>query len=196
MSKLENTLKAFDAANTEDPNKETWEGKEYPKELIYGQRMSEMLGKYSEGETPSETLQLASRCQHIRRWTIPRSDYPMDRKGYLKWRTQLKIFHGEEAGKIMAEHGYDEETIQTVKDLLMKKNLKKDPESQALEDVICLVFLQYYYDDFLAKHPEEKIIEILQKTWGKMTEKGHDHALQLQYTDKGLLLVKRALGLA
>ena len=100
--------------------------------------MSSVLAKFA--PDASEVLQLAARCQHIRRWTVPRDAYPMDRKGYLQWRTHLKKFHGEQAAAIMHAEGYDSETIIQVVDLLNKKNLKRDPEMQTLEDVICLVF--------------------------------------------------------
>ncbi|WP_020526942.1 DUF4202 domain-containing protein [Flexithrix dorotheae] len=193
IARFEKTIKLFDEANSLDPNKEVVEGTAYPKELLYAKRMTQMLLAYE--KAPSEALQLAARCQHIKRWTIPRSDYPMDRKGYLKWRTTLKIFHGEEAAKIMTQTGYDEETIKKVKLLLSKNKLKTDPESKKLEDVICLVFLQYYFPDFAKKNTDEKLVEIVQKTWGKMTEKGHDLALQMEYPERELNVIKKALGI-
>src|SRR5688572_8239485 len=124
MNRLEETLAAFDAANSQDPNIEIVDSKEVTKELIYSQRMTKQLHKFL--PDASEVLQLAARSQHICRWKIPRSDYPMDRQGYKKWRLDLAVFHGETAGKIMADHGYDEQLIQRVKDLLLKRSLKRD----------------------------------------------------------------------
>jgi hypothetical protein len=190
-SKLDTTLQKFDALNQQDPHQEQWQGQSYAKEWLYAQRMTEMLLEYD--KDASETLQLAARSQHICRWEIPRSDYPMDRQGYLKWRTQLKLLHAQKAETIMLEQGYDAESIQKVKDLLIKKGLKNDPQTQALEDVICLVFLKYYFAEFAEKHPEDKIIDILQKTWAKMTEKGHQLALQLPLSDQETALVQKAL---
>ncbi|MDE2118681.1 MAG: DUF4202 domain-containing protein, partial [Betaproteobacteria bacterium] len=91
-------IAAFDQANAEDPNRELAAGREYPKELVYAQRMSEMQERYA--PEASEAVKLAVRAQHIRRWKVPRSDFPMDRQGYLQWRTGLYQFHAETAGNI------------------------------------------------------------------------------------------------
>jgi Domain of unknown function (DUF4202) len=191
MSQMDNTLAAFDLANQQDPNKELVNGELVAKEWIYAQRMTARLHVFC--DSPSEVLQLAVRAQHICRWKIPRDDYPMDRSGYKKWRLDLAVFHGETAGKIMAEQGYDSETIERLKDLLLKRGLKRDDEVQALEDVICLVFLEFYLDDFAAKHDEAKLIDIIQKTWNKMSEKGHEAALKLPFSSAMLQLVTKAL---
>lgn len=189
--KLLEAFKLFDAANAEDPNKEVVEGKEYAKELLYAQRMTDILNQFE--PNASEALQLTARCQHICRWEIPRDSYEMNRVGYLKWRQELKKFHAEKASAILKKVGYNEETIERVNFLLLKKQLKKDEETQTLEDVICLVFLKYYYEPFLIKHDDDKIISILQKTWKKMSPKGHDAALKLSFSKKGLALVSKAL---
>ncbi|MGV8834517.1 DUF4202 domain-containing protein [Cellvibrio sp.] len=191
QNRLEKTLAAFDAANLQDPNTEIVDGKAVAKEWIYAQRMSAQLHKFC--AAPSEALQLATRSQHICRWKSPRSDYPMDRSGYKKWRLDLAQLHGEIAGDIMAEHGYDESMIARVKDLLLKRSLKRDDEVQALEDVICLVFIEFYLEDFASKHDEEKLIDIIRKTWNKMSEKGHAAALKLPLSESILGLVGKAL---
>lgn len=191
-NRLERTLAAFDAANAGDPNREMDRGEAQPKEWLYGRRMSETLATFK--PDASEALQLAARCQHIRRWESPRSDYPEGRAGYKKWRSQLALFHGRVAGEIMAENGYDDATIARVKDMLIKRNLKRDPEVQTLEDVICLVFLTYYLEDFAQKHDEDKLIDIIQKTWRKMSEEGHTAALKLPLSEPMSRLVKKALG--
>lgn len=190
-SRLEKTLAAFDAANLQDPNTEIVDGKAVAKEWIYAQHMSDRLHQFC--EAPSEALQLATRSQHICRWKSPRSDYPMDRSGYKKWRLDLAQLHGEIAGEIMAQEGYDESMITRVKDLLLKRSLKRDDEVQALEDVICLVFIEFYLEDFASKHDEEKLIDIIRKTWNKMSEKGHTAALKLPLSDAMLGLVGKAL---
>ncbi|PIB35368.1 hypothetical protein BFP72_08150 [Reichenbachiella sp. 5M10] len=190
-SKLEKIFAQIDAINRQDPNKEVVEGDAVPKEWIYGQRMTQMLEEF-EGEASVE-LQIAARGQHVKRWHIPRSEYPMDRKGYLKWRTMLKIYHGEVLSGIMQNEGFEPDSIDKVVELVNKKKLKTDQESKDLEDVVCLVFLQYYFHDFAAKHDEDKIIDIVQKTWAKMTEKGHNRALQLEYLPEDLALIQKAL---
>lgn len=189
--RLENTLSAFDTANLQDPNTEIVDGKTVAKEWIYGQRMSAQLAKFR--AEASEALQLAARSQHICRWKIPRSDYPMDRAGYKKWRLDLAQMHGDIAGDIMASQGYDEPLISRVKDLLLKRSLKRDDEVQALEDVICLVFIEFYLEEFAAKHEEAKLIDIIRKTWNKMSEAGHAAALKLPLNDSMLALVGKAL---
>ena len=184
----------IDAANAEDPNLEEVKGEKLPKELLYGKRMAVMMEEtYPEA---NEVLKLAARSQHIRRWEIPRESYPMDRKGYLLWRTNLKGFHAKLAREILESNGYDVSASQKIDDLINKRRLKSDPETQALEDVVCLVFLKYYFDDFIAKHEseEEKLLGILKKTWHKMSPKGHEKALSLNHSDKALALINKALG--
>ena len=191
------TIAKFDAANANDPNKEVFKGKEYPKELIYAHRMTDMLMHFA--PDASEQVQLAVRAQHICRWKIPRDSYPMDKNGYMQWRTYLYKYHGETAGQIMREVGYDDEMIAKVQSLLRKEKLKLNPETQMLEDVIDLTFLQHYLEAFVNKYShyeEEKLLDILRKTWKKMSEKGHEAALKLNYTPEMLAVVKKALGAA
>ncbi len=187
------TISSIDALNSLDPHIEEIDGKPVPKELLYSQRMTDMLDQFD--PNASEVLRIATRAQHIQRWKIPRESYPMDRKGYLLWRTELKKFHGQLTADIMSEQGYPETEIKKVEDLINKRRLKTDPEVQTLEDVICLVFLKYYFDEFIVKHAheEEKIIEIIQKTWKKMSPKGQEAALKLTHSEKALGLVERAL---
>jgi len=167
----------FDAANSEDPHKEVFEGTGYPKELLYAQRMSAWLDRFA--PEASEALKLAARAQHIQRWAIPRSEYPMTRKGYDEWRNRLARFHADTAAEILRKVGYDEETIQRVESLLLKDRIKLDPEGQTLEDVICLVFLEFYFAPFAKDYAEPKLVGIVRKTWRKMSERGHEAALGL-----------------
>ncbi|HUW51051.1 MAG TPA: DUF4202 domain-containing protein [Sulfuricella sp.] len=176
--RFKEAIARFDAANAEDPNKEIFEGKEYTKEQLYAERMTAWLKKFE--PNASEALQLAARAQHICRWKIPRSDYPMNRKGYNDWRTTLAKFHGDTAAAIMKQVGYDDVMCEKVKELLLKDRIKlADPDGQTLEDVICLVFLAYYFIPFAPHYTEPKLIGIVQKTWKKMSERGHKAALEL-----------------
>ena len=188
---LDQIIEKIDKINSEDPNIESVDGRDMPKELIYGRRMTEMLYIYD--KNPSEAMQIAARGQHIKRWAIPRSDFPMDRKGYLKWRTELKLMHGQLLTEILESNGVQQDMIEQVSDLVTKKRLKNDKDTQELEDVICLVFLKYYFSDFASSHEEEKVVSIVRKTWGKMTEKGHKMALELNYLDKDLEIIQKAL---
>jgi hypothetical protein len=181
-SQFDEAIARIDAANALDPS---------GKELVYSQRMSEWLLRVA--PAASVALRLAARGQHLRRWMIPRSDFPMDRIGYLTWRTTLYKFHAEEVAKILREAGCDDATIGRVAILVRKERIKSDAEAQALEDVICLVFLENYFAEFAAAHDEEKVIGILRKTWKKMSERGHELAMGLAMPEEARRLVERAL---
>ncbi|PSJ46418.1 DUF4202 domain-containing protein [Zobellella endophytica] len=190
-SRLQQVLDAIDAENRQDPHQEQADGQSWPKEYLYSLRMSEQLARFA--PNASELLQIAARAQHIRRWTVPRTDYPMDRAGYKHWRTDLAKYHGELTAKLMENAGYGEEDQERVKALLLKKQLKRDDEVQTLEDVICLVFIHYYLEDFATKHEEEKLLDIIRKTWGKMSEAGHAAALKVPLSAPVQSLVGKAL---
>lgn len=192
--RFEAAIRQFDEANAADPNIEIVDGVAYPKELLYAQRMTACLNRVV--PAASEALQLAVRCQHIRRWEITRHDYPQGTQGYNKWRNTLKKHHAEIAGRILQEAGYTPDIIERVQFLVQKRQLKIDSEVQLLEDIVCLVFLQYYFLDFARRHPEEKVIEIVQKTWRKMTPEGHALALQLDLPAEAQALVGKALSTA
>ena len=190
-NRFEDALRLIDEANSEDPNTEKFEGGNYPKELLYSMRMTKWLETIE--PDASEALRLAVRSQHIRRWEIPRSNYPMNRRGYHQWRTRLYDYHGERAAEILKEVGYDEETIARVRKLLKKQGLKTNPETRTLEDVACLVFLESYFWDFSRLHDEEKIIGILRKTWAKMSPRGQEAAREISLNAGAEALLNQAL---
>jgi Domain of unknown function (DUF4202) len=184
-------LAQFDEENGRDPNHVVAQGVVYPQELLYAMRLTDWVIRLQ--PDASEALLLAARCQHICRWTIPRNSYEMTRAGYLRWRTELKQFHARKSGEILREVGYDEETIARVRELNLKKNLGRDPECQILEDALCLVTLQYQLTDLVAKTEPTKMVEILQKTWKKMSPSAHAAALALSYTEAEKQLLAEAL---
>ena len=189
-SKFDQAYQLFDEYNSRDPKSIYIDDNEITESLLYAQRMTEKLHDFE--PNASEPLRLAARSQHIGRWEIPRKDYPMDRKGYLQWRSQLKLYHAKLAAAILDKCGYDESVISKVKDLLMKKRLKQNPDTQTLEDVICLVFLEFYFDDFSKEHQEEKLVNILKKTIVKMSSKGVKAALKLPLSSKAKELIEKA----
>ncbi len=193
LDKFQYAVQLFDEVNSKDPNQEIFEGKSYPKELLYAERMTQVLRGFE--PNASEAVQLAARCQHICRWESARDSYEMNRTGYLLWRQDLKKFHAQKATEILEKVGYEKETIKRVAFLVQKKQLKRDPETQLLEDVICLVFLAFYFDPFAEKYSEEKLIDIVQKTWRKMSERAHSEALKLPFSKPALALVSKALNL-
>jgi len=167
------------------------DGFDHPAELIYSQRMSETLARvYPQA---SQELQLAVRAQHLKRWTLPRADFPMDRKGYHAWRNAAKAMHAEEAGEMLTKAGFEADRIARVQALIRKERLKRDDEAQALEDVACLVFLEHYFSAFAMKHDHEKLIGIIRKTWSKMSELGQAEALKLSMDAEHSQLVREAL---
>ncbi len=189
--KFEAALRRFDEENSRDPNVETVAGVAHPRELLYAQRLTDWVLRLA--PAASEALRLAARCQHICRWESPRDSYPMDRIGYLKWRADLKKFHAEKSGAILREVGYDDETIQRVQDLNLKKHFPADLETRTLEDALCLVFLEFQFADLAAKTAEDKTINALQKSWAKMTEAARAEALKLNYGEREKTLLQRAL---
>lgn len=195
LERFSATLAIFDRLNSEDPNTVILEGVPQPKALLYAQRMTEMLTRYA--PEASEPLQLATRSQHIQRWKIPRTDYPMTKLGYFQWRTRLKRFHAEIVSKVLIEQGYDNATVDKVCALLIKENLKSDPDMQTLEDVIVLAFLEHDLIDFANLHPEyseDKFVDILRKSYLKMSPKGREAALTLIKLPEALMpIIQKAI---
>jgi hypothetical protein len=190
-NRFERAIAAIDAANAADPNVAVVGGRKVPKEVLYAEQMTRWLGMLAPGA--SEALRLAVRAQHIRRFEIPRQDYPMDRIGYLKWRTDLKHFHARVVGEILSEVGYDAAAVARVQALVRKERLKEDPEAQGLEDAACLVFLENYFADFAKEHDTDKVVSILRKTWKKMSPAGQKAALALKMPQAAHALVEKAL---
>jgi hypothetical protein len=185
--RLERTIAAIDAVHAEDPEKDA-AGE--AKELVYARRMSAWLEKLA--PDASEPLRLAVRCQHLRRWAIARSHYPEGKIGYLRWRKEEALAHAALAGEILAEAGYDAD-IRHVQSLIKKERIKHDPEAQLLEDCACLVFLEHEFADFAQKHEEAKLIDILRKSWSKMSPQGQAMALGLKLPAPMRAMVEKAL---
>lgn len=193
MDNLEATFKLFDEYNQQDPRTFVWEGQIYPQEYFFALKLHEWVVKLD--PNASEELLLASRCQHIGRWEMPREDYPEGREAYLKWRKDLAQRHATIATRLLATAGYTAETIDRVTEILLKKRLKVDADVQTMENALCLVFLQYQYDTFREKyaHDPDKMVNILRKSLLKMDAHGHAFALKLPYTQAGAELIKQAL---
>jgi hypothetical protein len=175
--RLARATAAIDAANAGDPHRILVAGTERPYAVFYGERMSAWLDRLV--PDASDALRLAVRGQHVRRFDIPRADYPMDKPGYHAWRNRLKDHHAAIVAAAMVDAGYDEATIARARSIVRKERLKRDPEAQALEDCACLVFLENEFVPFAEKHEDAKIVEIVAKTWVKMSPEGHALALGL-----------------
>lgn len=180
-------IAAIDAANAADLGRT--DGR--PAEIVYAERMSAMLARlYPDA---SDHLRIAARGQHVERWTSPRADFPQGRVGYLSWRKRLKDYHARRLGEIMAAAAAHADDIARVQALVRKERVKYDAEAQALEDVVCVVFLEDYFADFARKHDRKKIIDIIRKTWPKMSPVGQRAALALDLPAEARELVAAAL---
>jgi len=187
-------IRRFDEENARDPNTIEVDGQRLPRELVYARWLSEWVVRLC--PQAGEALRLAARCQHLRRWEIPRESFPMDRAGYLRWRTTLQRFHAEQSGRILREVGYPEEMVRRVQELNLKKGLPHDPEMQVLEDALCLVFLEHQLEDLAAKTSEEKLLNALARSWKKMSPAGRTAALGLHYSEPLRGLLARAIAMA
>ena len=183
-------LAAIDAANAGDPNRIVARGESRPKELAHAEMVSEWVGKLQ--PNPSEALRLAARAHHIKRWSIPRSEYPAGLPGYNRWRRALQDFHAKEVTKILEEQGYDAALALRVADLVRKKGLGRDPEVQALEDAMCLVFVETQFHALAARLPEDKVIDVTRKTLRKMSAAAKAEAALLELDPADARLLKRA----
>ncbi|MBL1271458.1 MAG: DUF4202 domain-containing protein [Oceanospirillales bacterium] len=173
-------LDTIDSANRADPNKETVADERLPREYVYSLHMTRWLHELE--PAPSERMQIACRAQHIERWKMPRSDYPEGRKSYYEWRQACGRMHGHRAAEIMADCGYPASECERVEVILTKRELRKDADTQLLEDVACMVFLEKYFAQFYADNAEyerEKWLRIVRRTWGKMSPRAHERALAL-----------------
>ncbi len=168
---------AFDRENARDPNRIEVDGVRVPRELAQAERLSAWIERLD--PDASEALRLAARCQHLRRWEIPRSTFPEGRTGYLQWRTRLARFHAAEAEKILSAAGYPPELIAKVARINTKQAMKSDPDVQTMEDALCLSFLEHELDEFAARHEPDKVVNVLRKTWKKMSERARREALAL-----------------
>ncbi len=184
----------IDAANADDPRTTEVDGVKRPYEQVYSERMTARLAAmYPDA---SEVLRIAARAQHIRRYDIPRANYPEGRNGYNDWRKACREHHGKVVGEIMRRHGYGDDEIARAAMLIKKEQLKKDRDSQALENVVDVVFVEHYIEEFLGKYSsydEDKVLDIVGKTLRKMSPKGHQAALGLPMSDAKRALLMKAV---
>ncbi len=193
-TRLDRVVARIDDANARDPNVEMDDdGSQRPAALLYGRRMSVWLERLR--PEASDELKIAARGQHIRRWEIPRASYPMDKTGYHKWRTTLYGFHADRLEEIMVDCGYGSESVERVRSIVQKKRLKTDPDSQSLEDAAALVFLEFHAAEFAGRPDmtDDKLIDILRKTWMKMSPQGREAARHLSLPDAVRDLLRRVV---
>jgi Domain of unknown function (DUF4202) len=188
---FETALRRLDAENARDPNLEVVDGVPRPRELVYAQWLMDWLLRLA--PTATEELRLAARGQHLCRWRVPRNSYPMTRAGYLRWREDLKRMHAVKTGAILREVGYPEQVIQRVQALIRKEGFPQDHDSRALEDALCLVFLEHQFAALTRKTTEEKMVNALKKAWQKMTPAARALAGSIAYGPREKEMLDKAL---
>lgn len=188
---LQAVLDALDAVHALDPVRIHRDGHDVAAELDYACRMTAWLERLDADAPPA--LRMAVRAQHLRRWQIPRAAYPRDRAGYLRWRAELARLAAEELAALMRTHGWDDETIADAVRHVRKQDLRRDAGTQLLEDVACLVFLEGEFATFAPTVDDDKMIDILRKSWAKMSERARAEALGLAIDPHLRRLVERAL---
>ncbi len=190
-TRLSRLLERIDQLNREDPNTEIVDGVPHPRELLYSTRLTGWVLRLA--PNASDALRIAARGQHVRRWTIPRTRYEMNRRGYLRWRETLKTFHADTVTGLMREEGFPDAEIERVRTIMGKRTLPHDPDAQTLEDALCLVFLETQFADLRQKTPEDKMRDILKKSWAKMSECGRAEALRLPMREEDRAVLEQAL---
>ena len=197
--RFQRAIAAIDAANEGDPHRIEVGGEALPKERTHAR----MLGEWVRRLDPeaSEALLLAARAHHVRRWTIPRGSFPEGRSGYLRWRARLRDFHADEAERLLRGAGYDDSTIERVRQIVLKQGLTRnpdttDPDVQTFEDGLALVFLETQFDETAASiGDDEKMARIVARTLRKMSARGREAALGLDYGERERGILERASAL-
>jgi hypothetical protein len=190
--RFERAVAAIDRANADDPNAIVVRGERRPKELGHAEMVTEWVDRLR--PDASEALRLAARGHHLRRWLVPRSSFPDGRAGYLRWRRELHDRHARDLGDILRDCGYEDEIVGRVQAIVRKDALRTDPEVQALEDALCLVFLETQLEQIAARFDDAKCVEILVKAMRKMTPAGIEAARGLPLGEHGRRLLDEAAG--
>jgi hypothetical protein len=171
-ARLTTTLARIDMLNRADPRHVQVDGVDQPFEVVYAARVTAWVEQLV--PAPSEVLRIAARGQHVQRWQLPRSKFPKTRVGYLQWREQLKGQHAQTVGRLMCEAGYAQELIDRAQQIMRKADLN-DPETQTLEDALCLVFLETQCADMQRTASEEKMHHVVRQVWAKMSAQARSY---------------------
>lgn len=190
-ARLSAALAAIDEANAADPERLDVDGVARPKEVVHAERVTRWLERLVDDPAPEQRI--AARAHHLRRWELPRAEYPEGRAGYLRWRTEQKRRHAAAVGEILAEVGYDESFVDRVGAIIAKKGLGSDPMVQAHEDALCLVFVELQFDDVADRLGDDHTVEVVAKTLRKMSPEAISLAAALPLSERASAILERAV---
>ncbi len=179
---LLDALQKIDAANSQDPRTTVFAGETLPRELAFSKCVYAWVQKLV--PAPSASLLLAARGHTVRRWCIPRDEYPKTTKGYHAWRNALATYHADQLAEILVDIGYDAEAVSKVRALTTKDNWPENDEAAALEDADCLAFIEMKLVDYVDDWDENKMFRVLQGTLRKMTPKARQAIRTLPLGDR------------
>jgi Domain of unknown function (DUF4202) len=192
MEAYERARALIDSVHAADPAKAP-DGR--PAELAYADHVEKWVARIVPDADP--ILLLAARCQHLERWSVPRGSFPEGKAGYLSWRRSLYVKQAEKARELLLEAGIPAAGAADAATWVSKTGLKTNAGTQALEDAAVLVFLESEIQAFAAQHaqyPRAKFVDILRKTWRKMSPRAQQLALGLKLPDPIAGLVREATG--
>lgn len=182
----------LERALSEDPRRVNFQGQDGPRDLLFSQKVVRWI--FQVNGDPNETLLLAAWGHTIRRWKLPRGQYPKTTSGYHQWRRAQSALSADETVAILTASGCDSETIRRVRALILKTNFPQDPDSRTLEDADCLAFLEIKLEGYLKEWEEEgKILRILKGTLEKMTPKARSLAMKISYSPEAARLIQASL---
>ena len=190
--RLKAALAAIDQANADDPHTIEVDGQARPKEQAHAELMTEWVQRLDPDAHDAQLV--AARAHHLRRWALPRSDYPEGRAGYLRWRTAQAKRHAAEVADIVTAVGYDDAFAADVSAIVAKRGLATDPRVQTHEDALCLVFLQTQFEELADKLGDDHMAEVLAKTLAKMSPAARRIAQDLELSERAAALLEAASG--
>lgn len=183
---LVDALADIDAANGEDPNRLG----DHPLAQAQGRLASIWLDQLA--PHASSAVQIAARAHHLRRWELARTDYPDGRAGYLQWRRDNKMHQANSAADILTNHGFTDETINRVGELLTRQGLGTDAETQLVEDAACLVFVQTQFEEMVERLEHDHMVNVVAKTLTKMSPAAIELAVTIELSPEAQAVLSEA----
>lgn len=182
---------AIDRANALDPNLVRVRGQELPLALAHGQYAAEWVTRLH--PDADELLLLAARAHHLRRWELPRSEYPEGKAGYLRWKRDQRQRHATDVASLLTPMGFTDDEVAQVQAWVRRDQLATDAGSQAVEDAACLVFIETQLADVATKLDRDHLIDVIRKTAKKMSPSALDAVARIPLGEAERQLLAAAL---